>query len=345
MDQLDKELEEAKARLVKEEGLQMQPSPENAAPETPVAEPEKAEATPDPVQQVATPAPNAESEALKAQLEAANQKVAELTQRINSDDGRRGGELRNLRESVETMRAQMLTLVDENRKLAELAKKPAAQAPEVPAVDEDEEKAFAEHFPGHAKKLKALEATRQKEIDDIRKATEESNKKTALLERQAQQTATQRFTTEVQSKVPGFLEVIRDPAFNAWAETTRIKGTPLTYGRSYDLATESFDSSQAVEVLDAWNEHKKASAPVATPVAEVKATPPKPSKEAQATPPAAAGGAIPVAKGSGDKGVNRAARIKELEMKVFETRKATDTERAELEKLWRDEATEKDKAA
>ncbi|MEI6165936.1 MAG: hypothetical protein WCS52_01960 [bacterium] len=312
MDILNKEAEEATALARKEE------NPDAPAPVIPPV--------PDPV-------PNAELTELKNQLDAEKARVAELTAKLNEADGRRGGELRMLRESVESMRVQMQTLSEENRKLSEAAKNPPP--PAAPSVDDEEDKAFAEHFPTRAAREKAEAKRREAELEKIRQEALEAKKKAELLERQSMQTATQRFAEEVKAKVPTFLEVIRDPAFNAWANATRIKGTPMTFGDSYDQAAANLDVNQAIEVLEAYASSKQPITPPAAPVVDT-TKPPKPSKEAQSVPASAAGGgAETVPDPSKDKS-KRAARIKELEYKVFESRTATVAERAEIEKLWRE---------
>ena len=323
MDILEKEANDALELARKAEAGETQPNP---APVT----------TNDPPP--ATPTPNAELDALKVQLAAEQARVAELTAKLNAEDGRRGGELRILRESVEAMRVQMQTLADENKRLAQAAVAPVVPPPD-PAIEEDD-KAFAEQFPTRATREKAEAKKRDEELEKIRQEALEAKKKAESLERQSMTAATQKFAAEVTAVIPTFLTVLNDPAFNQWAEQTVNEDAGMTYAKMYDEAAANLNARRAIRVLKAY-EATKAPAPVVPPAP---AKPPKPSIEGQATPAAAGGGSTAPVPGSDKDPAKRAKRIAELEYKILTgpRRDATVAERAEYEKLVMEEAAEKD---
>ena len=289
-----------------------------------------------PVSTTATPAPapNAELDAIRAQLEAANARNAELTSRLNAEDGRRGGELRTLREMVEQMKAQNQALIDEVKAL----KTKPADSPAVPVVDDEEEKAYAEHFPNKAKREKAVEAARAAELERIRQEALEAKKKAEALERLTISEKQAAFNATVSSALRG-VEGFSNDDFNAWADKTvagvDLSGVPYTYGQIYDASASAMNAARAITVIEAYKA-SKATVP-ATTAAEDTTKPPKPSKESQATPSKSAGAVNtpPVSDTSKD-AAKMAARIKELEYKVLEVRKFTPQESAELDQLYLD---------
>lgn len=314
IDTLAREEAEASKLAQAEEALLLNPTP---APE------------PAPV-----PAPNAELEDLKAKLEAANAQVATLTSKLNSEDGRRGGELRTLRESVEQMRLQMQAMADENKRLAEQAKQPPAQ-PE-PEVDDSEEKAFAETFPNRAKREKAEAAARKAELDRIKAEAETARKKAEAIEQRTMSERVASFNESVNSVVKG-IQGFDSVAFNTWADSTvagsNADGTSYTYGNAYDVASQTLNAGRAIAIVEAYKAAKMPSVPAIEPAK----TPPKPTKESQAEPSGAGGSAdaTPIPDASKEK-AKKVARLKELDYKLGLTgapRTATVEESKEWDRL------------
>lgn len=260
------------------------------------------------------PQPNAELEELKAKLEAANAQVATLTSKLNSEDGRRGGELRTLRESVEQMRAQMQTMADENKRLAEQAKQPPVE-PE-PIVDDDEEKSFAETFPNRAKREKAEAAARKAELERIKAEAETARKKAEAIEQRTMFERVASFNESVNAVVKG-IQGFDSTAFNAWADSTvagsNADGTSYTYGEAYDVATRTLNAGRAIAVVEAYKATKTPSATAQEPTK----TPPKPTIASQAE-PSGAGGSTDVTPppDASKERAKKAARIKELDYKL-----------------------------
>jgi len=305
----------------KEDGLVITPAPDTK---------------PDPI----VPAPNAELDALKQQLAAEQSRVAELTAKLNSEDGRRGGELRTLREQVEQLRVQIKAMTDEKQALLDAASKP----PEIPPVDEEEEKEFAVNFPTMAAQRKAEAAQRKAEAEQARKDAAEARRLAEEARASAMLTVTQRFVETVKAKVPTFSDESPDPSFVDWANATKIKGTPYTYAQSYDLARKQLDAGTIIEVLETYEATKQSSTP--PPPEPLK--PPKPSKEDQAIPPSSGSGAVPPAADASSARAKRASRIAELEYKLGMTgmrRTATIAEGSEYEALVKQQASEDEKAA
>ena len=328
MDILDRELKEAQERARLESGEQsqeMKPAPDKK----PDAE--------KPPEQI----PNAELDALKQQLAAEQARVAELTAKLNADDGRRGGEIRTLREQLEQLRVKMLAMADENKKLLEAAAEP--KPPEVPDANADEDAVFEAQFPTRAAREKAEAKRRETALAEAQRIAAEAKQKADALEAMTKQSLIQKFATEVAAEVPDFSTRLNDPAFNKWAEETMNEDAGMTWAAIYDAAAASLNSKRAIRVLKAHAQANKPTAPVVDATADK--GPKKPTPEGQALPAPAAGGgdaAKPKPDASKDAAA-RAKRIKELEYKVLEARTATMPERAELEKLYRYEGEEQEK--
>lgn len=232
----------------------------------------------------ATPEPNAEVEDLKRKLQEKDERITELTRRVNAEDGRRGGELNALRQQVASLTEQI------NRMNEVKASVPAA-----PVKDEFQETypEVAEHVRKDTGKLKA-------ELDDAKRTAEEA-RKLAIEDRQA------RFLERIAQDVPNFAEINDDPKFAEFCDTM-IPESPDTRRAVIARCQQSLDPRPVVAIFKAYlATQKKPDAPA--PVEKKQ----KPEPKDQVAIAAAAGSEQVAPK----KPASPQRRIKELEDKMY----------------------------
>jgi hypothetical protein len=255
-------------------------------------------------------------EALKQQLQAANDRIAELTKRVNGEDGRRGGELNALRHQVEQLGNQLKELMAENQTL----KASGVKTPEAPAAT-DEPDYLEKEFPEIAAGVNARNSKAMSLAEKAAKAAEEANKSLAEIHNARKQDAEGRFFTELTTAVPDWAELNTSPEFLAFC-AERIKGTNLTRLQVLQANRDSLSAVPVIEVFQDYAASKAGSGEAP------KAKKEKPSLESQQTLPSAGAGSSGAPKSTATR-----ARLKELENKVFVVGSATRDERLEYERL------------
>jgi hypothetical protein len=255
-----------------------------------------------------------DSEGLRQQLQAANDRIAELTKRVNGEDGRRGGELNALRHQVEQLGNQMRELAEENKALKASTPKPVT----VP----DEPDYLAKEFPEIAAGVDARNSKALSLAEKAAKSAEEANQSLAQIHAARRQDAEGRFFTELSGAVPNWDQVNQDPDFLAFC-AERIKGTNLT---RLQVLQENRGSLNAVPVIEVFQDY------AASKVGAVDTSKPKrekPSLESQQTLPGAGAGSG----GTTPKSTATRARLKELETKLYVVGSASKEERLEYDRL------------
>ena len=272
------------------------PAPEPAA--QPAAEPP----APEPVPVKAEEA-SSELNGLKAQVAERDAKIAELTKRVNDNDGERGGQIRELRQQVNDLGDRVKDLFEENRalKVATVAK-PAEPATPPPPDD------FAEEYPdlskGIDRRTKPIMDEAAKALAEAKKAREDMQK----LREEQRVRDYNAFLGEVKKDVPNLDEINTSTEFQKWL-AEQMPGMPRGYIRDKALkeSAAAMDTVAVIELLQQFEQTEKKE----TPEPEPQKGPKPPSKEAQRT--------VPEAKGAAAKPDNgpKAARLKQLENKLY----------------------------
>ena len=306
IEELQKEADEADA--VEAKALEEAAKAEGAKAEKPVATPEPV-VTPEPVKVVEP----AELETLKQQLQASNDRISELTRRLNSEDGKRGGELNALRHQVEQ-------LTVENKEL-----KAKAEAPKAAEVVTEEADYLRKEFPEIADGVDARTKRVSEEAAKARKAADEANMTLAEIRQARQAEAEGKFFTEVAAAVPDWETINSSPEFLAFC-AERIKGTSLT---RLEVLRQNRESLSATPIIEVFQDHAASKVDKTGTDEPPKLKKEKPSLESQQTLPGAGAGA-----GAGStKPVATRARLRELEAKLFVKGGATREDREEYDRL------------
>lgn len=279
---------------------------------TPTVEPTS---TPAPTP-AATPAPTLD--ALRTAIAEKDAKIAELTKRIMDADGRRGGELSELRRQNEALSAKLEAL---------LAKLERVQGPgATPAPTEPEVEPLADYDAAVKDGIRQLARREMKPISDALEQTkaELAKAKTEIAEaaKGSYETAFRIMEEKIEQAVPRYREYNVDPKFIEWLAQN-------FYTDVLNDAAAKLDLARATTIFRKYDaEQKPQPAATETPVPTQRG-PVKPSKEAQVAVPAASAPA-PV---TPSPAVNINARIAELEKKVFSHR-ITPKESKELDDLY-----------
>ena len=294
------------------------PADQSVAQATPPAEPTPAPAPEEPPKVEAAPevkdvpAPvvpevSPEVEALKRDLAERDQRLAELTKRLRDEDGRRGGELSELRSQI--------------RELTEKITAPVVPvAPDLPP----EPDALETEFPNVAQGV----ATRIRPALETAKSAEATAKavQAEIAKMRAEQAELARgaFIEKVRTAVPKSTEYDGDDTFVKWSNE-RIPGTPYTRQAVFDQCIKSLNADPAIELYQQWESerNKKATPPAAPTVQGL----PKPTKESQVSVPTSAATATKA------KPIDIPKRIKELEDKNFKHKALSAAEAIEYNNL------------
>lgn len=256
-------------------------------------------------------------EALRQQLQAANDRIAELTKRVNGEDGRRGGELNALRHQVEQLGNQLREVLADNQAL----KAATVKTPTTPVVP-DEPDYLAKEFPEIAAGVDARNNKALSLAEKAAKSAEEANKTLAEINSSRRQDAESRFFTELAGAVPNWDQVNQDPEFLAFC-AERIKGTNLT---RLQVLQENRGSLSALPVIEVFQDY---AASKGAAVEQPKDKREKPSLESQQTLKGAGAGSGTVT----PKSTATRARLAELEKKLFIVGSASREERQEYDRL------------
>jgi hypothetical protein len=279
---------------------------------TPTVEPTS---TPAPTP-AATPAPT--PDALRTAMAEKDAKIAELTKRIMDADGRRGGELSELRRQNEALSTKLEALMAKLEKVQPPNATPAPAEPE-PLPD------YADDVTDGIRQLARRE---MKPIADALEQTkaELAAAKTEIAEaaKGSYETAFRIMEEKIEQAVPKFREYNVDPKFIAWLEQN-------FYTEVLNDAATKLNLERATTIFRKYDTEQKTSPAAETPVTQ--RGPVKPSKEAQVAVPAAS--ASPPATPSPT--VNIRARVAELEKKMFSHR-ITPKESKELDDLYLQQA-------
>jgi DNA repair exonuclease SbcCD ATPase subunit len=281
---------------------------------TPTVEPTS---TPAPTP-AATPAPT--PDALRTAMAEKDAKIAELTKRIMDADGRRGGELSELRRQNEALSTKLEAL---------MAKLEKVQPPNAtPAPVEPEVEPLAEYDAAVKDGIRQLARREMKPIADALEQTkaELAAAKTEIAEaaKGSYETAFRIMEEKIEQAVPKYREYNVDPKFIAWLEQN-------FYTEVLNDAATKLNLERATTIFRKYDAEQKTSPATETPVTQ--RGPVKPSKEAQVAVPAAS--ASPPATPSPT--VNIRARVAELEKKMFSHR-ITPKESKELDDLYLQQA-------
>ena len=281
---------------------------------TPTVEPTS---TPAPTP-AATPAPT--PDALRTAMAEKDAKIAELTKRIMDADGRRGGELSELRRQNEALSTKLEAL---------MAKLDKAQSPVAPAPTEPEAEPLAEYDTAVKDGIRQLARREVKPIADALEQTkaELAAAKTEIAEaaKGSYETAFRIMEEKLEQAVPKFREYNVDPKFAEWLKQN-------FYTDVLNDAAAKLDLARATTIFRKYDAEQKTSPATETPV-ETPRGPVKPSKEAQVAVPAA--GASPPVTPSPIVNIN--ARVAELEKKLYSHR-ITPKESKELDDLYLQQA-------
>ena len=251
---------------------------------------------------------------LKAKLQAANDRVAELTKRVNDEDGRRGGELNALRHQVEQLGTQLREIVAENKALKDKAAPPPAQ---------EEPDYLRKEFPEIADGVEARTSRVLSEAEKAKKAAEDANKTLEELKAERVRDAETRFFEQLSATVKDWETINTSPEFLAYLGE-RIKGTNRTRLDELRANRAALNVAPVIELFQDYAASKSGSAELP------KQKKDKPSLESQQTPASAGAGASGK---SDDKPKATKARLKELDDRIFVKGVASKDEREEYERL------------
>jgi hypothetical protein len=248
-------------------------------------------------------------------------KIAELTKRIMDADGRRGGELSELRRQNEALSTKLEAM---------LAKLEKVQSPgATPAPAEPEVEPLADYDAAVKDGIRQLARREMKPISDALEQTkaELAKAKTEIAEaaKGSYETAFRIMEEKIEQAVPKFREYNVDPKFVEWLKQN-------FYTDVLNDAAAKLDLARATTIFRKYDAEQKTSPATETPV-ETPRGPVKPSKEAQVAVPAA--GASPPVTPSPIVNIN--ARVAELEKKLYSHR-ITPKESKELDDLYEKQA-------
>ena len=265
------------------------------------------------------PTPDANADALQTAMAEKEAKIAELTKRIMDADGRRGGELSELRRQNEALSTKLEAM---------LAKLDKVQGPNVtPAPTEPEPEPLADYDAATKDGIRQLARREMKPIADALEQTkaELAKAKTEIAEaaKGSYETAYRIMEDKIEQVVPKFREYNVDPKFKEWLEQN-------FYTEVLNSAAVNLDLARATTIFRKYDAEQAKPQPTATetPVTTQRG-PVKPSKEAQVAVPAAS--ASPPATPSPIVNIN--ARVAELDKKLFSHR-ITPKESKELDDLY-----------
>jgi hypothetical protein len=279
---------------------------------TPTVEPTS---TPAPTP-AATPAPT--PDALRTAMAEKDAKIAELTKRIMDADGRRGGELSELRRQNEALSTKLEAML---AKLEKVQPPNATPAPVEP-----------EPLPDYADDVKdGIRQLARREMKPIADALEQTKAELAAAKTEIAEAAKGSYETafrimeeKIEQAVPKFREYNVDPKFMEWLKQN-------FYTDVLNDAAAKLDLARATTIFRKYDAEQKTSPATETPVTQ--RGPVKPSKEAQVAVPAAS--ASPPATPSPTVNIN--ARVAELEKKLYSHR-ITPKESKELDDLYLQQA-------
>ena len=280
---------------------------------TPTVEPTS---TPAPTP-AATPAPT--PDALRTAMAEKDAKIAELTKRIMDADGRRGGELSELRRQNEALSTKLEAMLAKLDKVQDPKATPAEPEPE-PLADYDEKV--------RSDVDKRADRRVDQKLKPIADALEQTKAELAAAKAEIAEAAKGSYDTafrimeeKIEQAVPKFREYNVDPKFMEWLDQNFYKDV-------LNEAATKLDLARATAIFRKYDAEQKTSTATETPVTTQRG-PVKPSKEAQVAVPNAS--ASPPA--TPTPLVNIKARVAELEKKVYSHR-ITPKESKELDDLY-----------